>query len=257
LQGSLRPSPTRSPSGSPHGSATSLPAESPLGAMELFDRSNTPVKWTHSRSTGRQFTGVSSRSRSRTSSPFRRHPSRPNTPTRHDIHTSTRPLVIRHAHVFPEGSTSEVSVQIEQPSRPASPDSEDTHSMGSSSHFRLSPLQGRTQSHGSPTRHRLQSTESVNPSVASSHSGEHSPSMYVLDEGAHQSRGSIQDPMTSQSIQAPPGPPPTFPEPFFPHLSTQTSATNTPNYPFPPALGTRVRPMNSDQVSRYVKKGDV
>jgi hypothetical protein len=245
-QGSPRLSPTWSPSGSRHASATSLRAESPHGGIGLFDRSNTPVRWTHSRATGRQFTRASSRSRSRPSSPFLHHLSRPNTPMRHNIDIS-----IQHAQGFPEGSTSGVSILLEEPSRPASP--EDKQSMDSSSRPQLSPVHGRTQS--LPTRHQHPSIESLNSSAVSSHSREHSPSTYGVNISAHPSRGTIQDSMTSQSIQAQaPRPPFTFP--FFPRPSTQIStANNALSSPF--SLSTRVRPMNSDQVSRYVKKGDV
>jgi hypothetical protein len=207
--------------------------------MELFiDRSNPPVR-THSRATGRQFTRASSRSRSRPSSPFLHHFSRPNTPTRHDVDLS-----IRHAQGFPGGSITEVSVQVEGPSRPASPD--DKQSMDSSSRSRLS-VHGLTQS--LPTR---PSTESVNSLADSSHSREHSPSTYGANIGARQSRGSIQDSMTSQSTQAPSI---SFPVPFIPHISTEFLTANAPNPP--PRPGIRVRQIGSEEVSRYEKKPDV
>jgi hypothetical protein len=254
LQGSPRLSATRLSSGSPHSSASSLRAEFPLGAMELFmDRSNTPVSWTHSRATGRQFTGAASRSRSRPSSPFRRHSPRPSTPTRLDIGISTHTAIIQHPQGPPEDPASEVPIDVQPPSRSASP--EDTQSTYSSSRSRLSPVHGQTQS--LPTRHQLPSTESVGSSTVSSHSGRYSPSMYAVHIGAHQSRGSIQDSMTSQSSQAPPRPPIPFPEPFVPHISTKISTTNAPNSPPRPGTRVRVRPMNPEQVSRYVKKGDV
>jgi hypothetical protein len=254
-RGSPRHWATRLPSGSPHTSASSLRAEDPLAAMELFlGRSNTPVSWTHSRATGRQFTRASSRSRSRPSSPSLRHFPRPYTPTKHDIDISTRPTMIQYSQGSPEGSISEVPIQLEQPSRPASP--EDTQSsMYSPPRPRLSPVHDRTQS--LPTSHQLPSTVSVNSSSVSSHSRGHSPSMYGEHIGAHQSRGNIQNFVTSQSTQVSTGPSFPLPEPFVSLISesTQISTTIAPISPSQP--DTRVRQMTSDQVSRYVKKGDV
>jgi hypothetical protein len=117
------------------------------------------------------------------------------------------------------------------------------------------PIHGRMPSDPSlPTRHQFPSTESMNPRVVSSHSRGHNPLMYGAHTDAHQRTGSFQDSMTLQSIQAPPRPPFTFPELFFPYISTQTLTTNASNSPCRP---TRVIPMHSDQVSRYLKKGDV
>src|SRR6266849_5049556 len=69
-QGSPHLSAPPSSRGSPHTSTSSLRDGSALGSMERFMHlSSTPVNWTHSRAAGRQFTGVSSRSHSRPSSP--------------------------------------------------------------------------------------------------------------------------------------------------------------------------------------------
>ena len=135
----------------PH-SHSSSSAPSPHGpplAIQLPSHP-TPVSWTHSRATGRQFTGGSSRSQSRSSSLFRRHSSHSqsrspsplhpitpvsglNSPTRAetpDIDISTRPAINEHPQSPPNDSISEVLIQFENPSRFFSPaSSEDTQSM--------------------------------------------------------------------------------------------------------------------------------
>jgi hypothetical protein len=255
-QGSPRLSATPSPRGSPHTSASSLREESALGSMEWFmHRSSTPVNWTHSRAAGRQFTGVSSRSHSRPSSPsafqFLRHPSRPNTPMRSDIDIPTRLAMIQHSQDS-EGSPSQIPIEIKGPSRSGT--LEDTRSVYSFSppQFPSATVHGRTQS--PPTHHRPPSAEFVNPSADSK--GHSTP--YGTNIGAHQTRESIRSegPMTSQSTQAPPRPPLTFPEPSISHISTQASTMHAGNSPFRPDMPP-MRPMHSDQVSRYVKNGDV
>lgn len=253
-QGSPRLSAPPSPQGSSHGSANSLREESALGPIEWFmHRSNTPVNWTHSREAGRQFTGVSSRSHSRPPSPFPflRHSSRPNTPMRSDIDIPTRLAMIQHSQDSEDSS--KIPIEIKGPSRPGTP--EDTPSVYSFSlpQFPSVTVHGRAQSLS--THHRLPSTEFVNQSADSKG---HSPSGYGSHIGAHQIGESIRSEgsMTSQSTQAPPRAPFTFPEPSIPPLSTQASTMNAGNSPFRPAV-LPVRPMHSDQVSRYVKNGDV
>ena len=262
-QGSPRLSASPSPRGSPHTSASSLREESALGPMEwLMRRSSTPVNWTHSRAAGRQFTGVTSRSHSRPSSPspfpFLRHFSGPNTPTGSDIDIPTRLAMIHHLQDS-EGSPSGIPIEIRGPSRQGSP--EDTQSVYSffpppqGPQLPSATVPGRTQSLS--THHRFPSTELVNPPADSNG---HSPSGYGTHIGAHQSRGpgSIHpgSPMTSQSTQAPPRPPIPFPEPLVSRISTEASTIHVGNSPFQPSIPP-VRPMNSDQVSRYVKNGDV
>ena len=252
-QGSPRLSATRLTSGSPYGSTSSLRTGNPHGAMEfIIRRSNTPVSWTHPRATSRQFIGSSSLSHSRPSSPFRLLISRPSTPAKHDSDDIEKrqetQAPVQQSQGSLEGSTSEVSIQLELPSRSASP--EDTESMSSFSRPQIPLVHGSTQS--LPTHHQLPSSDSVNSSVVSSHSGR-TPSTYGVYTGAHQSRGSNQDSVPSQSIQPPRIP---FPQPSLPHISTQISTTNAPNAP--PRLDTLpVRPMHTEQVSRYMKKGDV
>jgi hypothetical protein len=226
-QGSPRLSAPPSPRGSPHSSASSLREDialSPMDAEWFTRRSSTPVSWTHSRAAGRQFTGVTSRSHSRPSSP------------------SPFPFP------FPrrENSPSRIPIEIRGPSRPGTP--EDTRSVDSFSppqgpQLPSATVHGRAQSLS--THHWLPSTEVVNPPADSNG---HSPSGYGAHIGAHQSRGSIrpESPMTSssQSTQAFPRPSIPFPEP---------SHVGNPQF----QQGNPVRPMHSDQVSRYVKNGDV
>jgi hypothetical protein len=202
-------------------------------------RSSTPVNWTHSRAAGRQFTGVSSRPSSPSPSAFQflRHSSRPNTPMRSDIDIPTRPAMIQHSQDS-EGSPSEISIEIKGPSRSGT--LEETQSLS--------------------TPHRPPSVEFVSPSADSK--GHITPSGTNIV--AHQSRESIrpEGSMSSQSTQAHPRPSFTFPasftfpEPSIPGISTQASTMNAGNSPFRPPTPL-VRPMHSDQVSRYVKNGDV
>lgn len=246
-RGSPRLSASRPPFGSPHSSASSLGVGNTHGAMEFFiQRSNSPVSWTHSRATSRQFIGAPPRSHSRPSSPFRLHLSRPGAPVTHDIETRHSP--IQHSQDSFEGSTSEVSIQFERPSRSASP--EDAENVYSAPRLRLPPAHGPTQSF--PTHHQPPSSESANSSAVSSPSRGPSPSRYRVPISTHQSGGTIQDSMTSQSIQAriP------FPQPFTPRVSTPISTTNASSDPSRPDTPP-VRPMHPDQVSRYMKKGDV
>ena len=256
-QGSPRLSAPPSSRGSPHSSASSLREGSAVGSVEWFmHQSNAPVNWTHSRDVGRQFTGVSSRSYSRPSSPsaftFLRQTPRPNTPMRSDIDIPTRLAMIQQSQDS-EGSSSKIPIEIRGPSRPGTP--EDTRSV-----YSFSPPQvpsvtthGRTQSF--PTNHRLTSAEFVNPSGDSKG---HGPSGYGTHIGTHQSGESTrpEGSVTSQSTQAPPRPLIPFPEPSIPRISTQLSTMNADNSPFRPDTPP-VRPMHSDQVSRYVKNGDV
>ena len=251
-QGSPRLSASPSLHGSPHTSASSLREESGLGPMEWpIRRPSTPVNWTHSRATGRQFTGVTSRSHSRPSSPspfqFLRNSSRPNTPTRSDIDIPTRLAMVQHSQDS-EGSRSNISIEIKGPSRPETP--EDTRSVYSFSPPQLPSVTEHGGTPSFPIPHRFSSTEFVNPLTDSK---VHSPS-----GGAHQSRESIrpEGSMTSQSTQAPPTPRFTFPEPSIPRISTQASTINAGNSGARPGTPL-VRPMHSDQVSRYVKNGDV
>lgn len=262
-QGSPRLSVPPSTQGSPHTSASSLREGSALDSMEWFmHRSNAPVNWTHSRAAGRQFT---SRSHPRPSSPspfpFLRHPSRPNTPMRSDIDIPTRLAMIQHS-LDSDGSPAEIPIDIKEPSRPGTP--EDTRSVCSSSPPQFpSPsvtVHGRTQNLS--THHQLPSTEFVNLSADSK--GD-SPSGYGTQIGAHQSKESMrpQGSMTLRSTQAPPRPsftfpaPITFPEPSITGVSTQASTMNAGHSPFRHGIPPEVRPMNSDQVSRYLKNGDV
>lgn len=243
-QGPPRHSAPPSLRGSPHASTGSLREESALGSMQwLMHRSNTPVNWTHSRAAGRQFTGVTSRRpSSSSSSPILRRPSRPNTPTRSDIDIPARLAMIQQS-LDSEGSPSEIPpIEVTSPSLPSTPEHTQSELPSVTAH-------GRTQNLS--THHRLPSTEFVSPSADSNG---HSPSAYGTHMGAHQSRGSIrpESPMTSSSQSTQARIP--FPEPSISCVS-QASTMSARNSPFRP--GIPVRPMHSEQVSRYVKNGDV
>ena len=238
-QGSSMPSPRHlSAPGSPHGSTSSLRTGHPDGAMEFFTHrggSNTSVNYSPSRATSRQFIGEPSRSHPRPSSPSRLHFSKPSILARHDSEDIEKrqetQAPIQQSQGSPEGSTPEVFI------RPASPgDTEITYDFPRP---QLPSVHGPTQY--LPTNHQLPSSD-----LGNSHSGQ-SPSTYGVPIGAHQSRGNSQDFVTSQSIQA---------RPSVPRISTQFLTTNAPNASPQPDTPP-VRPMHSDLVSRYMKKGDV
>ena len=121
---------------------------------------------------------------------------------------------------------------------------------------RHTPVHGQIPSLLTP--YPFPSTEYTNSSAVSSHSRGHGLMMHRVHTGAHQSTGSFQDSVTIQSFQAPfrLQPEVMFPEPFAHRPLTSVSMTNASNSSFRPDTHP-VRPMHSDQVSRYVKKGDV
>ena len=168
---------------------------------------------------------------------IRRNPSVPPTPS---SYVSSR-----------QGFPFKIPIEIDRPGT-----LEDIRSVNSFSPPKLPSVMvhGRTQSFS--THHQLPSTESVNPSEDSKGQGS---SGYGTQIGAYQSRESIrpqEGPMTSQPTQAPPGPPFPFPEPPIPRISTQALTMNEGSSLFG-ASTLSVRPMHSEQVSRYVKNGDV
>ena len=118
----------------------------------------------------------------------------------------------------------------------------------------LSPVHGRTPSLS--THHQFSSTESMNPSEVSLHPREPGPSTYWVHPGARQSTGSFQGSRSSQSSRAPVWPPFMDPDPSTFRMSAQISTTNAPNSPSRPETPP-VCPMYSEQMSRYLKKGDV
>jgi hypothetical protein len=258
LQDSPRHSVDHLPLGNPNNSSGSLRPETPMSTMELvIHRSSTPVSWTHPRATSRQFTGASSRSRPRRPSPspstslFHRHFSRPDTPPRVDIEVPTHTTAIRDTHGSPENSAhspTDITVQVEQPSMPGSP------ATSSTSPSRLSPLHDRMQH--LDTHQQLPSTESVNSSADSSRSRGR-PSVLGAHRNAHPSQGSIRAPSSSPSlIRAPLGPSIVYPESSVSRISFQVSVSTALNAQSRTATRS-LRPMHSEQVSRYVKKGDV
>jgi hypothetical protein len=219
----------------------------------------------------------SPRDRSRPSSPFRRHFSRPSTPTSPDFDVSAPPIMTQGLQgSYPGYPASLVSIQVEQPSRSAPPAT--TESMYSTSRPRLPSIDGLTQSF--PISHQHPSTASVNSSGVSWDLRGHSPSMSGGHMGAQDSKERIQDPltsrhdvaglsgahqgkrnipnyMTSQSIQTPHRPPLMISGPSVPRIPTQISMTDAQDSPPRPDTTSRVWPMQPDEVSRYLKKGDV
>lgn len=253
-------------------SSSSLQPERPLTTVELtVHRSCTPVSWTHPRATSRQFTGASSpnlpRRRSPSPSPFpipspspslfRRRFSRPGTPSGHDIEDPTRPTVVQgslNSHGDSAHSSTGITVQVEQPSAPGSP------ATSSSPLSPISLLQGQTQSF--PMHHQLPSTESVSSSADSTSSRGNGSSVSGSHRYTHRSR-SIQGRSSSpRSNQATHQPALAFPEPIlFPRPSvSRVSIQVSPTVVATPQAGSglrKMRPIHSEQVSRYMKKGDV
>jgi hypothetical protein len=259
VQDSPRSAANPLPTGNPNHSSSSLRPETPLRTVELiFQRSNTPASWTHSRATSRQFTGESSRSHSRHPSPspsrslFRHHFSRPVTPLRVDIEVPIRPTVVQDPHGSPEvsaHSSTGITFRVEKPSAPGSPVT------SSSSQSRLSLVRDQRQS--LPTRNQLPYTESVNSSADSTRSRGHSPFVLVTHRNAHHSQGSIQIPsLGSQWIQNPIEPSFAFPEASVSRVTIQISAAAASNTQ-PGSRRRLIKPMHFDKVSRYLKRGDV
>ena len=202
------PSATTPPSGSPHTSVRSFRTESSVGSVN--SRSNAPVPWSHSRATAGQFTGVSSRSRSRPSSPFR--------------HRSTRPdLVI---------STPPDMTQDTQ--GPLSPSLDGLTQSFPTNHWHPSTESVNASEVSSDLRGH-------SPSMSGAWSGGHMGAPDSKD-----SERAIQDPLTSQPTQAPRI---TFPEPSISRISEsiifpndvirQTSAVATVVRPIPMFSGRR------------------
>ena len=246
-------------------SSSSLQPERPLSTMELtIHRSSSPVSWTHPRATSRQFTGASSRSRSPRRSPspspsrFRRHFSRPGTPSGNDIEDPTRSTVVQgslKSHKDSAHSSTGITIQLEQPSAPVSPVT------ASSPLSRLSQLQGQTQNF--PMHHQFPYAESVSSSADSTSSRGNSSSVSGSNRYSHRSQGGIQGSPSSPHLnQAPHQPTISFPEPVvFPERSvSRVSIQVSPTVVSSPQARSglrKMKPMHSDQVARYMKKGDV
>jgi len=214
--------------------------------MELtIYRSSSPVSWTHPRATSRHFTGASSRSRSRhrstsrSPSLFRRHLSRPSTPSGHDIEDPTRSTMVQgslNSHEDSAHSSSGITVHVEPPSALGSP---------------------VTSSSSLSRHHQLPSTESIHSSADSTSSRGNSSSVSSSSRYTHRSQGSIQGRSSSPRLnQAPHRPPISFPEPLVSRVSIQGSPTVV-STPQAGSRSRKMKPMHSEQVSRYMKKGDV
>ncbi|KAI0247959.1 hypothetical protein BJV78DRAFT_1241392 [Lactifluus subvellereus] len=208
----------------------------------VIQQSNTPLPWTHSRATSRQFTGATPLRRPRPPSPFRPRFSRPSTPERLVIDNAPRPGMIWTSQSSPEIPAHppyDIDVHVQPPSRSATMELNSSVTRSSPSQLSGSSMHGTA-----PDLHiRIgpQSLESVNSSSGSSLARGSSPAHVI-------------------AIQAGPlASPPRLPFPM-PHAPTpsiaNTSATNAPGSQ-PNSEKRQIRPMHAEQVSRYVKKGDV
>jgi hypothetical protein len=232
----LQGPPEDSTSGVPTQLSPRNPSRPSSPFLRHFSRPNTPTSLDFDVSTPPTMTqdlqgppedstsGVSTqlppRNLSRPSSPFRRHFSRPNTPTSPGFDISTPPTMTQDSQgSSPGDSASGFSIQVEQPSRSASP--ETTESMQSTSRPRLPSLDGLAQS--SLTSHQRPPTDSMNSSAVSSDLKGHSPSMSGGHIGAQDGKERIQDPLTSQPTQTAQI---TFPEPSSSRVLTKISTTN-------------------------------
>lgn len=219
------------PTGNPYLLSSPSRAETPHSTMELIiHRSNTPVSWTHPGATSNQFTGTSSRSPSRRQSPspslFRRHFSRSHPPERPDTDISSRPAMIQDLQGPLEvsvQSSDEISVQV----RSATPESQISYNPSQSS---VSSIRGQTPS--------------PSPSVSDTHRSVHQGTVGSIQASSH------------PSINASPEPALASPEPYVSRISLQVPVPNAPGTESGPR-NRWIRLMHPDQVSRYVKKGDV
>ena len=227
------------PQGSiPAGTSPYQGAASARSTTELLviQQSNIPLPWTHSRATSRQFTGAS---------PLRhRRPrfSRPSTPQRLVIDNAPRPGMVLTSQSSPEipaRPPSDIEFHFEPPSR--------------STTLELNSL----VTHSSISRPSESSTHGTAPNIHARSESLSIGSVYS-SSGSSPARGSSPAHVNARkagSLASPPRLP--FPTPFTPTLPiAHTSATNASD----PQLNLekrQIRPMHAEQVSRYVKKGDV
>ncbi|KAI9511124.1 hypothetical protein F5148DRAFT_423388 [Russula earlei] len=263
---SLQDSPQRSDNplltGNAYSSSSSLRAESPVSTMELTisidrNRSSTPLPYTHTRATLGQFTGVYSHTRSQPPSPslLRRLFPRSNTLAEPGIDIPTRPPTIQESQASPLVSNrSSLDIAIQSPSRSTTLESQAPYRPRS----RLSSLRGQSQTR--PARHNTPSADSVSSSVNSPTSRGHSPSLREAHRNTltHHSREIIQGGHLTPrppSIRETPEPLLAFPESSISRVSIPISNASVAQ----PAGQARreMRLMHSEQVSRYVKRGDV
>ncbi|KAH9958307.1 hypothetical protein BC827DRAFT_1220437 [Russula dissimulans] len=266
-----RPSLELSRYDSPQHSSSSLPARnvhtpgpsnssragSPLGTRELIiDWSPDPLPGDHLHATSRQFTGAYPHTRSRSPSPslFRRRSPSPIAGPELGVNIPLRPVVIQESHGSPE--TPAFPIAILPPSRSATEDSQAPYRPSRPSQSRPSPVHGQTQSFS--TRHDSPSAESASLSVGSSRSRGHSPSVYgVPARGTlhtYHSRGSIDgSSLAPPQIQGIPQSIFSMPQFAASRVFLMTNASGTQ----PGTERRTIKPMHSDQVSRYTKKGGV
>ena len=269
LPGSPQRSDRRLSAGSAHSIASSHNADSIHGTRQLTIRhTNTPLTLTHSRVTSTQFAGAPP-SRSRSSSPFPfSFPSRSRSP-------SPSPSPSPYPHPLPQSSTQEGSGSTQIPDVVPIPQDTPEGSRRSSFDIRVSPpsrsqtlelnIQRTSNSPQSPLSFQQDlSGLSQSPTAESERStqdpsdprGFDPPYLAWAHGNAHHSSGSLPaGTLTPSSDQA--RHPPSFPQPS----TSQVSVVKLPVADTSGILSdgrTRsIRLMHSEQVSRYVNKGDV
>ncbi|KAI0306292.1 hypothetical protein B0F90DRAFT_1814217 [Multifurca ochricompacta] len=253
--------------GSPQRSGSPLPvdgtrdstspyrSESPRGikVQLTVHRSNTPLAWSHSRATSRQFTGTPSLSRppSVSLSPFRPYTSsRPSTPAIVIGLNESRPSVIRNSQDDIPASPSP-DILVQPPSR------SETMTLSQGTHSPPYPqpvfLHGSTSSLSPmPLSPAMSNNLSLDPRTENN-------SLDGLNESARHSSASITSgylaPEPTQAHAMP-----SFPQtPFSGSRASITSIVVTTNASATQLSSSKIyiRPMNTEQVSRYMKKGDV
>ena len=227
---------------------------------------NTPLTLTHSRVTSTQFTGARSRSPSPRlfptpikfpSSSLSRSPS-PSSP----LHTLPLPLStiqnssigMRNSDVVQDASSSEGSrrssfdIRVSPPSRSQTLEL-DIHSALNSPRSSVSSQQGYSSGLSqSPT------SESEHPIQDPLNRGFHP--RYLARNAGHSSGSLPADVLSPSSDRA--YYQPSFPQPFNSPVSVQVPIVDSSEIPSDGSIGTRaIRLMHSEQVSRYVKKGDM
>jgi len=229
-------------------------AGSPVGTRELIiDHSPDPLSYSHLHATSRQFTGAYTRTRSRSPSPslFRRRPPSSIAGVEIGVDIPPRPAVIQESHGSPEATAFPIAIQ--PPSRSGTMDSQAPYSPSSPSQ---APVHGQTQKF--PTHHGSPSAESVSSLAGSSPLRGDNPSVYGVPVHGiihtHHSGESVHgSSLTPQPIQGTHQSVFSLPESAVSRIFLPTNVLG----PQPEKEWRKIRPMHSEQVSRYAKKGDV
>ena len=238
-------------------SSGSSRAGSPSGTRELIiDQSPYPLPYGHLHATSRQFTGENSPTLSSPPSPslFRRHPPSPIARAELGVGGLPRPDMIQEPRRSPEvPADRSPSITVQPPSRSGTLVLQAPYSPSRPSESRLSEslVHGQTQS--PPTRHDSSPIKSMDSSADPPPSPVHG----VPVDGTlrtHHSGGSVDGGfLTPQPIQATPQSVFSSRESVASRISLTTNASSTQAGP----EKRTIRPMHSDQVSRYVKRGRV